>query len=140
MAAIDLDDPETVRKLSMAEIDKKNKTDLKRALVTLLKEETDSPDESEVIDILKKILSEINLMRGERKEFMEEMSALRKENEALKEQLKHQGSILKHHQQFMEKIDAKERGCNLIMVGIPEGVDHSEETDTVKVREIINAV
>jgi metal-sulfur cluster biosynthetic enzyme len=133
MSATDLDDPNKVRKMSTAEIDKKNKTELKRALLAMLK----VPDETEVTDILKQILNEMNLMREERKEFMEELSALRKENEVLREQLKQQGNILKHHQQFMEKIDAKERGCNLIMVGIIEGADQSEVTDTVKVRETI---
>jgi hypothetical protein len=65
-----------------------------------------------------------------------ELQDIRKENTELKEKLKQQGTVLKHHQTFMERIDMKERGCNLIITGIPEDREDSQN-DATNVRSIL---
>jgi regulator of replication initiation timing len=137
--------PKEIQKMPISEIEKWKKADLQQALIALLEEEKDHEAQNlqkatEITDMLKKIVDEVTAMREERKEIMDEMNALRKENEKMRAQLKQQGSILKHHQQFMERIDAKERGNNLIILGIQEGDDQSDETDLVKVHETVNMV
>ena len=69
-----------------------------------------------------------------------QMQTLKKENEELKEQLKHQGSVIRHHQAFMERVDAKERSCNLIIMGVKENDDQEADSDAVKVQEILEVV
>lgn len=60
----------------------------------------------------------------------EELIEMKKENAEIKEKLKQQGMIIKHHQAFMERVDTKERGCNLIIMGITEGSVNDDVTKT----------
>ena len=127
--------------MSASEIDKINKPELKRALLAVMKEGKEDPGgDREIIQMLKMILDEISLMREERKEFMTEIDKLRTDNETLRERVTQQGNVLKQHQEFMERIDAKERGCNLIVVGMEETPDQTEEEDEGKIQSIFNSL
>ncbi|ELU16125.1 hypothetical protein CAPTEDRAFT_213057 [Capitella teleta] len=48
-----------------------------------------------------------------------------------------QSQVIKQHQIFMEKIDAKDREKNLIVTGVPEGAYLDAETDEEKLAKIV---
>ena len=67
---------------------------------------------------------------------------MKRDNEGLREQvneqekvLHSQGEILKKQQQYLEKLDMRERGRNIILLGIEEG---EEGTDEQKVKELVS--
>lgn len=66
-----------------------------------------------------------------------DMQSLKSENGALKAQLAQQGQVLKQQQMFLEKIDAKERGNNLILMGIPEGTFLGADADAEKMQNVL---
>jgi hypothetical protein len=91
--------------------------------------------------MLREILTEVRSLRMEREEMKREMAELKTanedlraslaENERIKNQLKQQAATLKHHQIFFERLDAKERECNLIVAGVPE-VEGNSDMETVQ--------
>ena len=130
--------------MSASEIDRINKPELKRALLAVMKEGKEDPGgDREIIAMLKMILDEISLMREERKEFMNEIDALRKDNEELRRDYKtleakveKQVEVIQVQQRFFEKLDQKERGPNLIIVGIKE----DQQADGTKVTELLSTI
>lgn len=136
----DLDNVDFVRRMSTTDIDKRNKADLKRALMTLVKETSNDAVDDQT-SMLREILTEVRNLKKEREEIKKEMAEMRTvveelrasqdENERLKNQMKQQAAILKQHQLFLERLDAKERECNLIVLGVPE-VDGIPDLETVQ--------
>ena len=58
-----------------------------------------------------------------------EMDALKKNNTEIQEQLKQHAETIKHQQTFLERVDQKERACNLIILGVPEGANDDQEVE-----------
>lgn len=85
--------------------------------------------------------SETMLRALNRIESMErDMAIMREENAALHDQLMQQSQVIKEHQIFFEKVDAKEREKNLILMGVPEGEYLGAELDVGKVKKILETL
>ena len=77
----------------------------------------------------------------DRMEKMEtEMRNLKLENDTLKDVLARQGQLLKQHQMYFEKVDAKERENNLVLTGVPEGAFLGTDVDVEKVDKILETL
>jgi hypothetical protein len=60
---------------------------------------------------------------------------LKEENDTMKLKLEEQDAVIREHQLFFERIDAKEREMNCILVGIPENeqwLGHTEDKQKVE--------
>ncbi|ELU01198.1 hypothetical protein CAPTEDRAFT_209563 [Capitella teleta] len=66
-----------------------------------------------------------------------DLGDLRTENSQPNKQMIRQSQVIKQHQIFMEKIDAKEREKNLVVTGVPEGTYLDVETDEEKLEKIV---
>ncbi|ELU01482.1 hypothetical protein CAPTEDRAFT_197893 [Capitella teleta] len=69
-----------------------------------------------------------------------EMDVLRKSSDEMREQLKQHAEVIRHQQTFMDKMDQKERGCNLIVFGMKEEDEAETNTDKGETRSIIDNV
>jgi hypothetical protein len=69
-----------------------------------------------------------------------DMENMKTENDRLKNALGRQGQLLKQHQMYFEKVDAKEREKNLILIGVPEGSFLGTEADGEKVDKILETL
>ena len=95
MATKDLDNVDSVRKLSTQEIDALNKPDLKKALKTAI-----VAPSSEISGKLDFIINELKDLKTEREAISKEMQYLRNENTELRD-------ALMQHQRYLEVIEAE---------------------------------
>jgi len=70
-----------------------------------------------------------------RKELKEERETMKEERKALQTELRQQAETMKLQQAFMERLDQKERACNVIVTGLEEGGNDEE-----RVKDIIATV
>ena len=117
-----------IRKPSISEINVMNKDTLK----TTLKEIINSLDMAEaadedVKDLLKQVLDEIKAIRAERNIIQDKiasvedkLAAQEKQLDEMKEANKNLLQTISFHQKMFEKIDSKERSCNVIIMGVKE--------------------
>ena len=89
-----------------------------------------------LITKLDAIETDVRELKQDKALMSKELQDIKDENAELKEKLKQQGMVIKHHQTFMERIDMKERGCNLIITGIPEDREGGQN-DVDKVQSIL---
>ncbi|KAK8373056.1 hypothetical protein O3P69_015593, partial [Scylla paramamosain] len=102
---------------------------LKRALTTVLgAERREEPSNSVLLD-------ELRFLREE----MAEMKKLKQEVAHLSDGLEKAYKIIHNQQLFLEKLDSKERRCNLVMTGLLEDPDEIGETDKEKVVKVLEA-
>lgn len=125
-----LDDIVAVRDLSANTISKMTNPQLKPALTTVLgAERREEPSNSVLLD-------ELRFLREE----MAEMKKLKQEVAHLSDGLEKAYKIIHNQQLFLEKLDSKERRCNLVMTGLLEDPDEIGETDKEKVVKVLEAV
>jgi hypothetical protein len=108
---------------------------------------TPTSDNGELKRMVSSILDQMNDLHAnttrianalERTESLEkDLGDLRTENSQLNEQMIRQSQVIQQHQIFMEKIDAKDREKNLIVIGVPEGTYLDAETDGKKFERIV---
>lgn len=122
-----LTSPETIRRMSIQERDKLSKSDLKKALATLISDQ--SADQGLVGRKLDAILNEMKEMRADNLKERQRMSKLEERVEILEK-------VCKQQQLFLEQVDAKERERNVIMLGIPE----DDQSDEKKVEKILSSI
>lgn len=126
----DFDNAVAVRDLSANTINKMTNPQLKRALTTLLgAEKREEPPNSVLLDELRSLREE-----------MAEMKKLKQEVERLSDGLEKAYKIIHNQQLFLEKLDSKDRRCNLVMTGLPEDPDEIGETDEEKIVKVLEAV
>ncbi|KAK8377055.1 hypothetical protein O3P69_013599 [Scylla paramamosain] len=124
-----LDDIVAVRDLSANTISKMTNPQLKRALTTVLgAERREEPSNSVLLDELRFLCEE-----------MAEMKKLKQEVAHLSDGLEKAYKIIHNQQLFLEKLDSKERRCNLVMTGLLEDPDEIGETDKEKVVKVLEA-
>ena len=48
------------------------------------------------------------------------LAELRAENQSLRNEVKFCYKVVEGHQRFLERLDARERACNVVITGVPE--------------------
>ncbi|MPC81070.1 hypothetical protein E2C01_075670 [Portunus trituberculatus] len=125
----DLDDAAAVRDLSANTISKMTNPQLKRALTMLFgAERKEEPPNSVLLDELRSLREE-----------MAEMKKLKQEVDRLSDGLEKAYRIIHNQKLFLEKLDSKERRCNLVVTRLLEEPDEIGETDKEKVVKVLEA-
>ena len=141
-----------MRKMSTTELSKLKKDEL----ITVIKESDVSvtqrdelivcelrairENQNQTCDQLKQLNDNMRSLREDYEKLKTSEAELKKEVKTLSEHVKLQGTLLKQQQAYLEKLDMRERGRNLVMTGIPEGTFMGEEDDKGKVSKIMAIV
>ena len=115
-----------LRKMSTTEINKVKKDELIQAILTSPQSTTANRDDlllSEMRAIRKgqgDIVSSLNGLKAGYDQLRKDKDKIEADVIGLKETVESQGKIIEKQQIYLEQLDAKERGKNIIVTGIPE--------------------
>eukprot|EP00914_Ancora_sagittata_P032961 GHVO01066550.1.p2 GENE.GHVO01066550.1~~GHVO01066550.1.p2 ORF type:complete len:122 (+),score=21.78 GHVO01066550.1:1038-1403(+) len=116
------------RRMSESKINAMNKNELKGVIKQLQDELNDDVTEVEnggastpitlnlIYEEIRKLKNESEELRLEVRELREEIGALRDESKDMKDRMKQQDGIIQEQQKFLERVDARERACNIILI------------------------
>lgn len=89
--------------------------------------------QDQISNQLKRLSDDYNLLKTEK-------DSLKSEVDTLREKVKQQDTVLKRQQSYLEKLDMKERGKNLVITGVPEGTFLDVNDDPEKVAKILTLI
>jgi Zn-dependent M32 family carboxypeptidase len=125
-----------IQKLSVAEINQMNKETLKSTLKEILsnlaveQDKNSNEDDDGCIKLmLQQVLDEVKAIRAERIPIIDSMTDIQekivaqdKEINELKSCHSNLSKTVEYHQRMLEQVDAKQRECNVIVMGLKEDV------------------
>ena len=119
-----------VRALNPAEVNKLTAAQVKLALKTLLvnPQNTDEPTNSVLLDELKLIREELEIVKE-----------MKKEIRVLHTRLDDAYRVINQQNWFLESLDAKERVRNIVITGVKEEEDNLGRSDSGKMKSILEA-
>ena len=125
-------------KLSKAQMNKLGKTELVDILDAAREERGNNQDISTLIVSITKLTSEVTTLSTALKHHQETT-----DNKVadLKQQVEKQSEIITKQQLFLEQLDRKDRECNLVILGVPEGAEALDGAteDNAKVKKVWEA-
>ena len=68
------------------------------------------------------------------------LAELRAENQSLRNEVKFCYKVVEGHHRFLERLDARERACNVVITGVPEKNWMDTDDDAKKIRLIFDAI
>ena len=148
-----MDKLKDLRKLSVTDLNKVKKDEL----INAIHDSTDGVPDNVAAMILQELkdikasqqqtYTKINTLSGSLDEIKQDYLQLKASEENLKvevstlrDEVRQQAGALQQQQSYLEKLDMKERGKNMIIVGIPEDTFLEKEEDSDKVHAILNMV
>ena len=125
----DYENVEAVRAMSEDKLSRLNRTQLARALTTLLNaEQNEEPSNADLLNELRVI-----------KESVKEINKIKEEVKSLTDKLEYAFQVIHQQQLFLESLDNKERRRNLVITGVSENADTTGANDVEKLRNVLTA-
>ena len=125
-------------KMTKAQMNKLGKTDLVDILDAAREERVNNQDIPTLITSITKLTSEVTQLSTALKNHQD---ATDKQVTDLKHQVEKQSEIITKQQLFLEQLDRKDRECNLVILGVPEGAEALDGAteDNAKVKKVWEA-
>ena len=122
-------------KLNKAEMNKLGKTELVDILDAAREERGNGQDISKLIVSITNLTSEVAQLSTALKNHQESTD---RQVSDLKQQVAKQNEVISKQQVFLEQLDRKERECNLVILGVPEGAEALDGAtdDNAKVKKV----
>ena len=125
-------------RLTKADMNKIGKPQLVEILEAAKNERDNTQDIPTLIAMLTKLTSEVSQLTTALKNHQESTD---KQVTELKQQVEKQNEVISKQQLFLEQLDRKERECNIVVLGVPEGAEALDgaTNDDAKVKKVWDA-
>ena len=122
-------------KLNKAQLSRLGKTELVDILDAAREERVNGQDMSKLIVSITNLTSEVAQLSTTLKKHQESTD---RQVSNLKQQVAKQNEVISKQQVFLEQLDRKERECNLVILGVPEGAEALDGAteDNAKVKKV----